>query len=156
MNINIQSKKNLVNKINSLSTLQQNEIFNIFKKNNLKYSHNSNGIFINITNLDCNIFDDINKYITYLKSNKDTNIKYIIKCNKNVLYEENKIINFKEFMNLNDIYFLKNIELNLIKNIKKENHLKFMNTLKKYNRFLCYTSENENTLNNLNYDNYFL
>ena len=31
-----------------------------------------------------------------------------------------------------------------------------MNTLKKYNRFLCYTSENENTLNNLNYDNYFL
>lgn len=126
------------------------------KKNNLKYSYNSNGIFINITNLDYKIINDINKYITYLKSNKDTNIKYIIKYNKNVLHEDNEIINFKEFINLNDINFLKNIELNLIKNIKKENHLKFMNTLKKYNRFLFYTSENENTLNNLEYNNYLL
>ena len=69
--MDIERKKQLVNIVKSLSDLQKNEIFNIIQKNNLKYSENNNGIFINITDLNCNIMNDIYNYIEYSNSNND-------------------------------------------------------------------------------------
>ena len=151
-------KKQLVNIVKSLSDLQKKEVFNIIQKNKLKYSENNNGIFINITDLNTNIINDIYNYIEY--SNSNDNIKFDNKSkyiNNNINNNSNKnsIINFKEYVNSN-LNFLKNIDLDLIKNRKKENHLKFINKLKKYNRFIYYINENNNNLSNLNDEKYIL
>jgi len=156
--MNIEKKKQLVNIVKSLSDLQKKEVFNIIQKNKLKYSENNNGIFINITDLNTNIINDIYNYIEY--SNSNDNIKFDNKSkyiNNNINNNSNKnsIINFKEYVNSN-LNFLKNIDLDLIKNSKKENHLKFINKLKKYNRFIYYINENNNNLSNLNDEKYIL
>lgn len=65
------------NRINSLkvlnkiiSKLEKNhhlKIFNIIKENNIKYSENRNGIFVNLNQVSDNTIEQINKYIEYIK-----------------------------------------------------------------------------------------
>ena len=44
-------------------------VFNInFKENNVIYSQNTNGVFINLTNIDDDILDKIVKYLNYTDS----------------------------------------------------------------------------------------
>ena len=73
---NQQIKKDLVSKILNLTSIQQNEIFNIIKNNNVKYTCNNNGVFVNITKIDIELIKKINVYIDYLKNN-ETNLKEI-------------------------------------------------------------------------------
>tara|TARA_Y100000389_G_scaffold118505_1_gene115671 strand:- start:124 stop:594 length:471 start_codon:yes stop_codon:yes gene_type:complete len=156
--MDIERKKQLVNIVKSLSDLQKNEIFNIIQKNKVKYSENNNGIFINITDLNCNIINDIYNYIEYSNSSNDEifeNKSKYINNNVNNNFNKDSIINFKEYINI-DLDFLKGIDLNLVKNSKKENHLKFINKLKKYNRFIYYIVENNNNLSNLKNEQYIL
>jgi hypothetical protein len=53
---NLKSKKHYVN------------IYKIIKENNVSYSQNINGIFINLTNIEDPILDKIVEYLTYVES----------------------------------------------------------------------------------------
>jgi len=53
---NLKSKKHYVN------------IYKIIKDNNVSYSQNINGIFINLTNIEDPILDKIVEYLTYVES----------------------------------------------------------------------------------------
>lgn len=65
------------NRINNLkvlnriiSKLEKNhhlKIFNIIKENNIKYSENRNGIFVNLNQVSDNTIEKIKKYIEYIK-----------------------------------------------------------------------------------------
>jgi predicted RNA binding protein YcfA (HicA-like mRNA interferase family) len=157
--MNIEKKKDIINKVSNLSNVQQNEIFNIIKKNNINYTCNKNGIFINITKINDDLVNEILDYVAFLESNnisldiiETEYTKYY--NNRNNVNDIYKIINFKEFNNLNTKNIEKMIEnINFNKNKKKESHLKFTNTMKKYNRVLL-NSESENYINNLNYEKY--
>jgi len=53
---NLKSKKHYLN------------IYKIIKENNVSYSQNINGIFINLTNIEDPILDKIIEYLTYVES----------------------------------------------------------------------------------------
>lgn len=56
------------NKVESMNKLQQCEVFKIFLINEVDYNENSNGIFINLTNVSKNVLKELKKYITYVES----------------------------------------------------------------------------------------
>ena len=157
--MDILQKKEIINKINTLTNIQQKEIFNIIKRNNINYTFNKNGVFIDITKIDNDLVDEIINYIKFIESNDISLNKIETLCtkyynNRNTVSDTYKIINFIEFQNLDTKRIEKIINIiNKNKNNKKECHLKFTNTMKKYNRILL-NSETENYINNLDYEDY--
>jgi len=67
--------KNLINlkkKIENIDISHHIEIFRIFQENNISFSENRNGIFINMNNLTTEIITKILKYLTYIKTQEQT------------------------------------------------------------------------------------
>ena len=116
-------KKEIVNKIKSLSKIEHIEIFKILRRNNIKYTENSNGIFINLINIDNNIIKQIDQFISFCLNNKDSlvekeniiNEKKIIIDNK---YYSSSSSNSDEETTIEDNYENKNIDGSKI-NLKK-------------------------------------
>ena len=158
--MNNQIKRELVNKILKLSKIQQNEVFNIIKNEGINYSSNNNGIFINLTKIDIDLISKINVYIDYLKSNQENLNRIEDYYNTITMYNENekkiyKIVNFNEYVNLQNTKFLENIKNDLNLKKKKEINSKFINTIKKYQRQLFLNYEHDN-LNDLSKENYLI
>lgn len=61
--------KNLRDEITILEDFQQLEILKIVDKNNIKYSQNTNGIFLNMKILDNKCLKAIYNYIEFIKKN---------------------------------------------------------------------------------------
>tara|TARA_B100000900_G_scaffold410475_1_gene428346 strand:- start:6363 stop:6845 length:483 start_codon:yes stop_codon:yes gene_type:complete len=151
--MNNQIKRDLVSKVLKLNKIQQTEVFNIIRKENINYTCNNNGIFINLTKIDIRLINKINTYIDYLKNNQENLNKIEDYCNNITTINDNdgevyKIINFDEFKDLKNIKFLENIRTDLNLKRKKEIHSKFINTTKKYQRLLFINYEMDN-LNDL-------
>ena len=53
-------------RIESMSIYHQREILKIFHDNNTTLNENNNGTFINLTQLDASVIEQINKYIKYV------------------------------------------------------------------------------------------
>lgn len=113
-------KKYIISNSSILTNIEHIEIFKILKKYNIKYSENSNGIFINLNYLDNKIIDEIFKFIYFCIKNKEKlkieskerdNLKKILNKNqhkqidnKQSYKEKNKNENFKfELINDYDI-----------------------------------------------------
>ncbi len=158
--MNNQIKRDLVSKVLKLNKIQQTEVFNIIRKENINYTCNNNGIFINLTKIDIRLINKINTYIDYLKNNQENLNKIEDYCNNITTINDNdgevyKIINFDEFKDLKNIKFLENIRTDLNLKRKKEIHSKFINTTKKYQRLLFINYEMDN-LNDLNKEKYLI
>ena len=75
----IKEKKQLIKDISKLKKIEHIEIFKIFKKDNIKYTENSNGIFINISKIPDETLNKVKKFLSfYNKNNKNLN-DYTIK-----------------------------------------------------------------------------
>ncbi len=66
----LNKKKKLKDLIKSLNRFELIEIFNIFKNENCNYSENTNGIFINITNVDEEVINKVYKFIEFTEEKK--------------------------------------------------------------------------------------
>jgi hypothetical protein len=88
------NKKKLMESVKKLSKDEIIEIFKIFLDNNVPYSENNNGIFINLNNVKEKTLSEINKYIEYIEVKKNDLIDSEIKVNeqKELLGETNKIV----------------------------------------------------------------
>ena len=64
---NDQDIKNLRDDISLLEDFQQLEILKIFDKNNVKYTTNNNGIFINMKILEESCLNEIYNYLIFIK-----------------------------------------------------------------------------------------
>lgn len=155
MGVEYKEKKELVEKIDSLLPIQQNEIFNIFQKYNINYSKNTNGVFINITNIDEDIVNEINNYINFIEHNQER-LETIESSYENIYNQPiedinnvYKIINFEEFKNFDSNAKLEKIKNDMNSKKKKEYHLKFMNTMKKYQRYICTNTDLDSNVNEL-------
>ena len=62
--------KVLRNKLSNLEEFQQIEIFKIITKNNIKYTKNNNGIFLNMKLITDTCLNDMNKYLVFIENNK--------------------------------------------------------------------------------------
>ena len=63
--------KNLRDEIIELEEFQQYEILKILDKNNVKYTQNKNGLFLNMKILDIICLTNINDYLIFIKNNKN-------------------------------------------------------------------------------------
>jgi hypothetical protein len=62
-------KKVIMTRIQNLKSKKHYlHIYKIIKENNVNYSQNINGIFINLTNIEDPILDKIVEYLTYVES----------------------------------------------------------------------------------------
>ena len=101
------NKKILVEKINKLLPIEQKEIFKIIKRFNIKYTENTNGVFINLSNnIDTQYLEEIENYLNYLEINK-TNIKDIEQICTNITNKQ-KIDDKNNFK----LYYFNNNYLN--------------------------------------------
>jgi len=59
------------NRIETLSSEEQKEIFNIIKKNeDIKYTQNNNGIFLLLNEIDTSTIENIKLFLKYLDDSK--------------------------------------------------------------------------------------
>ena len=68
-------------KIEKLEKFHQIQIFEIFLNNNVSYTENRNGIFVNMINLKKNVIKEIKKYLLYV-SNQDMQLETTEKIKK--------------------------------------------------------------------------
>lgn len=83
----------LKEKMEGLNSTQQLEMVRILLKNNIKFSENSNGVFINLTHLSDVEIEEITKYITYI-SDQEANLSTIENMKKE--YKKNFFMDSKE------------------------------------------------------------
>ena len=131
----LSKKKKLIDLTNNLTKIEYIEILNIIQKDNCPFSNNSNGIFVNLTNIENKTIDKIFDFLKFTKQKKEE--------------LEEKEIYLEKFKN--DI--INNDELN------KKNNNSNINSNSKLN----FINENSNkiqienlsdTSDNVNYDNY--
>ena len=85
MNINnntkfsIKEKKQLIKNISKLNKIEHIEIFKIFKKDNIKYTENSNGIFINIKKIPDSTIQKVINFLNFCINNNKKLNNYTIK-----------------------------------------------------------------------------
>tara|TARA_B110000908_G_scaffold172239_1_gene238520 strand:+ start:309 stop:650 length:342 start_codon:yes stop_codon:yes gene_type:complete len=82
----------LRNKIEKLDKVHHIGILKILKENTVQYSENSNGIFLNLTNVNDVIINLINKYVKYVNLQEDElgDIEDKKQEYKNEFYNDNK------------------------------------------------------------------
>jgi hypothetical protein len=68
--------KNLKKKIEYLDTYHHLKILSILKNNNIGFSENKNGIFVNMNSFTENIIKDINNFIKYVEQ-QEKNLKKV-------------------------------------------------------------------------------
>lgn len=96
-------RKYIIDKSKILKKYEHIEIFKIIKKDNINFTENNNGIFINLNKISYDLLMKIHTFIVYCINNKDLfkiennkrdNIKKIIKDN---FVQENFSTNQKNF-----------------------------------------------------------
>ena len=106
-------KKKLIETVKNLSNLEYLEIFNILKEDNCQYSENSNGVFINLQNINENTIDKIFNFINYIKQKKEELSKYETlidtakknignvkkEINNNIIQQKEKYIDYNYYDN---------------------------------------------------------
>jgi hypothetical protein len=63
-------RNKIIENIKNLNLFEHQEIFKIIRKDNIKYSENSNGVFVNMNKLSDNTIFEIDRFITYCNTNK--------------------------------------------------------------------------------------
>lgn len=70
--IDVKHLEYLKNEIESLNKYHQIEILKIFSKHLCKLNENKNGIFINMTFLPCEVIEELDKYLDFIKDQSST------------------------------------------------------------------------------------
>ena len=70
--MNVNEKIKLKNQIEKLDKIHQTKILEIIIKNNIKYSENRNGIFLNMLNMDEKTIKDIINTMKYIETQEKT------------------------------------------------------------------------------------
>lgn len=83
----LSDKQMIIKNIKELSKIEHIEIFKILKNKNIKYSENSNGIFVNFNNIPNNIIGELYNFIKFCLKNKEE-----LKKNEEFILQNKSII----------------------------------------------------------------
>ena len=64
----LETKRNILKEVGKLNKLEHIEIFKILSRNNVNYTENVNGIFVNMKNLDINTLNEMINFINFVKN----------------------------------------------------------------------------------------
>jgi hypothetical protein len=127
-------KKKLIEMVNNLTNIEYIEILNIIQNDKCSYSSNSNGVFINLTNIDDKTIDKIFNFLKFTKHKKEE------------LKEKEKYLEtFKDNMDIPDIDKNINKKFNELNNKNNESIecLSENSDNINYNDYLCFSSDDE-------------
>ena len=87
--VDVNKLEDLKEKIEALSKFQQVEILKILSKNMCKLNENKSGIFVNMTFLETDVIEEIEKYMSYVEDQADTfqTVEYQKEEFKNIILE---------------------------------------------------------------------
>tara|TARA_B100001559_G_C16046654_1_gene414989 strand:- start:169 stop:462 length:294 start_codon:yes stop_codon:yes gene_type:complete len=90
--MDITKLKKIKKKIETLDSYHHIEILSILKRNNIKYSENKNGVFVNMNVFTKEIVSEIQKFIEYVDNQEKTleNIELKKNSYKKDYFKENK------------------------------------------------------------------
>ena len=130
-------KKKLIELTSNLTKIEYIEILNIIQEDKCPYSNNTNGVFINLTNIENKTIDKIFDFLEFKKYKK-----------KELKEKENYLEKFKnKFLNNDEIS-----KQNLISNNTNNSKLEEINNLDNlsedsdiinYDDYLCFSSDDE-------------
>ena len=131
-------KKKLIEMAQNLNKIEYHEILNIVQKDNCTYSSNSNGIFINLTNIKNETIDKVFDFLKFTKQKKEElkeKETYLESFKKNIITEENNTNNINDIKKKNKI--VNNEDEKSIDTLS-DNEDKI-----NYNDYLCFSSDDE-------------
>ena len=65
-----EKRKQLLEDLKLLNKIEQEEIYRILKVNNASFTENSNGIFFDVSKLNDEIYELMNKFLDFCKNNR--------------------------------------------------------------------------------------
>jgi len=76
--------------IELLNNIHHIEIAKILKNNNIKLTENNNGLFVNLNNIDVNVINEINKYLTFvnIQENNINDVEVLKKDLQKIYFNE--------------------------------------------------------------------
>mgnify|MGYP001416962645 CR=1 FL=1 len=72
--LSIKRLKEIRDIINDLDVCEQSEVLKIVEKNNIKFTENKNGVFINMNKLSDKAIEDIESFLQYINNNYKKNL----------------------------------------------------------------------------------
>lgn len=133
-------KKKLIEMASKLTSIEYNEILNIIQNDNCSYSSNTNGVFINLTNVEINTINKIYSFLKFTKQKKEElkeKETYLESFKKKI--EEEEISN-----NNNEIIKKKDLE-----DSKSIDSLSDNEDNTNFNEYLCFSSDDEESKKNI-------
>lgn len=140
-------KKKLIDMSSNLNKIEYHEILNIIQKDNCTFSSNSNGVFINLINVENHTIDKVFNFLKFTKQKKEE-----LKEKENYLENFKKNINIEEKKNTETNNNINNNINNNVKIINNEDN-KSLGSLSEdedninYNDYLCFSSDEEDNKN---------
>jgi len=128
------TRENLRKELNTLSISEYQEIFNILRNDNISYTENKNGVFINLKNVNDIILNKIYDFIEFCKDNKK-NLEILDERQKEHVKNTNISKQTRSYnMNVHNDDIVNNIEDTNINNKKilPTENFTFQNFIDKY------------------------
>ena len=130
-------KKKLIELTSNLTKIEYIEILNIIQEDKCPYSNNTNGVFINLTNIENKTIDKIFDFLEFTKHKK-----------KELKEKENYLEKFKNKVLNNDEISKQNLISNNTNNSKLEeinnlDNLSEDSDIINYDDYLCFSSDDE-------------
>jgi hypothetical protein len=174
---NNQNKKHLRDRIHALSVTEHEEIYKMLNSKQCPYSKNSNGIFFNLTQVDDEILETVEKFVDFCIVNDSELDEYARKINEckmyNTAFDNVSFDKGVASISLNDAICANNVIENdwqsVLANVKstvkvdafvkfldasservmaKKNHTRFINAKKRYSKKQVCDKKSENDLQN--------
>jgi hypothetical protein len=169
-------RKILFDKIINLSETEHEEIYKIIRDNDISFTQNKNGIFFNLSTIDDELIDEIDKFVVYCLNNKtildeydkklneckiNNNFDNIIPSNESDQFMEHSVKSSKEdeeWMCLSTLenrkmqkiqVFIDKMSTDRDKIWKKKMNVKFHNARKKYSKKIMTDKRIDNEDNEL-------
>lgn len=127
-------KKKLIDMATNLTKIEYIEILNIIQEDKCSYSNNSNGVFINLTNVEHSTIDKIFNFLKFTKHKKEE-----------LKIKEEYLESFKKDIKNEDIKVNTDLESELNNDDKSVDSLSDNSTNMNYNDYLCFSSDDEDT-----------
>ena len=135
-------KKNIINTVEKFGKSEHLEILKIIKKyDNIKYTENNNGIFINLNSIPENVLLEIEKFVTYYLIKKDY-----------LKQEKTKQENIKKIIK-NNIEKKCDLKVNEMKKEKNDEEINYYNEQRNIDQNEMYYQESSFTLPKINFKN---
>tara|TARA_B110000046_G_scaffold186045_1_gene231842 strand:+ start:13638 stop:13931 length:294 start_codon:yes stop_codon:yes gene_type:complete len=91
--------QNLRDDVEKMDSIHQKHIFDIVRRNKINFTHNNNGIFINLTTVDNKTLNEIKSYILYVnlqqeqlekgEKDKENYVNQFYNGNKDIVESDN-------------------------------------------------------------------